>query len=311
MTDGSHASYGAKSSARQAFVQCTFPGSPYPFRRGKVRDIFDLGDRLLIVSTDRISAFDWVLPTAIPDKGRVLNLLSLFWFEYLAVPNHVLCSDVEQIPLPEGADRTQLAGRLMLVKKAEVVPFECVVRGYLDGSAWKEYRQTGNVCGLQLPAGLIQGQKLHEPIFTPATKATTGHDVNVSFAYMADRIGGELARQLRDKSIELYCRGAEYASQHGILIADTKFEWGLIDGQVILIDEVLTPDSSRFWPLDQYQPGGSQPSFDKQFVRDWLEQSGWDKQSPPPELPEAIVCGTRSRYIEAYERLTERPFLWK
>ncbi|GIW93802.1 MAG: phosphoribosylaminoimidazole-succinocarboxamide synthase [Pirellulaceae bacterium] len=300
-----------RSVAGQALVECHLPGDPYPVRRGKVRDIFDLGDRLLLVSTDRISAFDWVLPTPIPDKGRVLNLLSAFWFATLNVPNHLLSLDVDQWPLPEGTDRRALAGRAMLVRKAEVIPFECVVRGYLDGSAWKEYQQHGSVCGIRLPEGLVQGAQLKEPIFTPATKAQTGHDVNVTFDYMAERIGRELAEELRERSIAVYRMGAEHAARRGILIADTKFEWGRIGGQLVLVDEVLTPDSSRFWPADTYRPGGSQVSFDKQFVRDWLEQSGWDKQSPPPELPQEVVEGTRRRYIEAYERLTDQPFPWK
>ncbi len=279
-----------------------------PVRRGKVRDVYDLGDRLLLVSTDRISAFDWVLPTPIPDKGRVLNQLSAFWFERLGEPHHLVTTDVEQMDLPAGADRRLLAGRSSLVRKAKVVPIECVVRGYLSGSGWKEYRQSGMVCGIRLPEGLVESARLDEPVFTPATKAQTGHDENISFDRMADLVGRQMAEELRQRSLALYQRGAEYARERGILIADTKFEWGVVEDQLILIDEVFTPDSSRFWPADQYQPGGPQPSFDKQFVRDWLEGTSWDKNSPPPALPEDVVANTRRRYVEAFERLTGRPF---
>lgn len=292
-------------------LESSLPGNPYPVRRGKVRDIYDLGDRLLIVSTDRISAFDWVLPSGIPDKGRVLTLLSAFWFERLSVPHHMLSLDVDQWPLPEGTDRESLRGRAMLVRKARVVPIECVVRGYLDGSGWREYQQSGSVCGVALPAGLVQCAQLPEPIFTPATKAETGHDRNINFQEMCDRVGAKLAETLRDLSIRIYQQASTYAAQRGIIIADTKFEWGFAGDQLLLIDEVLTPDSSRFWPADQYQPGHSQPSFDKQFVRDWLSSTGWDKNSPPPELPAEVVQQTRQKYIEAYERLTGNPFPWK
>lgn len=279
-----------------------------PVRRGKVRDVYDLGDRLLLVSTDRISAFDWVLPTPIPDKGRVLNQLSAFWFERLGEPHHLLTTDVEQMDLPPAADRQLLAGRASLVRKAKVVPVECVVRGYLSGSGWREYRQSGTVCGIRLPAGLVESAPLDEPVFTPATKAPTGHDENITLDRMAELVGRPLAEELRQRSVALYQRGAEYARQRGILVADTKFEWGLVDDQLILIDEVFTPDSSRFWPADQYRPGGPQPSFDKQFVRDWLERTSWDKNSPPPPLPEDVVANTRRRYVEAFERLTGQPF---
>lgn len=279
-----------------------------PVRRGKVRDVYDLGDRLLLVSTDRISAFDWVLPTPIPDKGRVLNQLSAFWLQRLGEPHHLLTTDVDQMDLPSGVDRRLLAGRSSLVRKAKVVPIECVVRGYLSGSGWREYRQFGTVCGIRLPAGLVESASLDEPLFTPATKAETGHDENISFERMVDQVGREVAEELRQRSVALYRRGAEYARQRGILIADTKFEWGMVDGQLILIDEVFTPDSSRFWPADQYQPGGPQPSFDKQFVRDWLESTAWNKNSPPPALPDEVVANTRRRYVEAYERLTGRRF---
>lgn len=292
-------------------LESSLPGNPYPVKRGKVRDIYDLGDRLLIVSTDRISAFDWVLPSGIPDKGRVLTLLSAFWFERLSVPHHMLSLDVDQWSLPEGTDRESLRGRAMLVRKARVVPIECVVRGYLDGSGWREYQQSGSVCGVALPAGLVQCAQLPEPIFTPATKAETGHDRNIDFQEMCDRVGAQLAETLRDLSIRIYQQASTYAAQRGIIIADTKFEWGFAGDQLLLIDEVLTPDSSRFWPADQYQPGHSQPSFDKQFVRDWLSSTGWDKNSPPPELPAEVVQQTRQKYIEAYERLTGNPFPWK
>jgi len=277
-----------------------------PLRRGKVRDIYDLGERLLMVSTDRISAFDWILPTGIPDKGRVLTQISAFWFELLGEPHHLITTNVEELKLPAGADRSGLAGRSMLVRKTEVVPIECVVRGYLSGSAWKEYRQTGSICGVELPPGLKESDRLAEPIFTPATKEESGHDVNISFDQMCAIVGQATAEELRRRSIDVYRRGAEHAASRGILIADTKFEWGRAGGQILLIDEVLTPDSSRFWPADTYQPGGPQPSYDKQFVRDWLESSGWDKNSPPPELPTDVVARTREKYLEAYQRLTGR-----
>ncbi len=282
-----------------------------PVRRGKVRDIYDLGDRLLMISSDRISAFDWVLPTPIPDKGRVLTQISAFWFELLQTPHHVLSLDLGSLGLPPDADAANLEGRSMIVRKCEVVPIECVVRGYLEGSGWKEYQQNQAVCGIPLPAGLRQGSQLAEPIFTPATKEESGHDINISYEQMVEIVGLETAAELRQRSIEIYRRGAEYARTKGILIADTKFEWGRVDGQLILIDEVLTPDSSRFWPADQYEPGHSQPSFDKQFVRDYLTSTGWDKNSDPPALPDEVVRKTRDTYIEAYERLTGKPFAWK
>jgi phosphoribosylaminoimidazole-succinocarboxamide synthase len=285
-----------------------------PARRGKVRDVYDLGDRLLLVATDRVSAFDWVLPSGIPDKGRVLTALSAFWFDLLGEPNHLLTTDVDAMDLPPAVDRRPLAGRSMLVKKTQVVPVECVVRGYLSGSGWNEYRQRGTVCGLRLPAGLKESDRLDEPIFTPATKAESGHDENISFDEMAEQVGSAVADELRRRSLAIYARGAEHALGRGIIIADTKFEWGRLaaptgtrarwTGPLILIDEVLTPDSSRFWPAEGYQPGRGQPSFDKQFVRDWLQTTAWDKNSPPPPLPDEVVAGTRARYIEAYERLT-------
>jgi len=283
-----------------------------PLKRGKVRDVYDLGDALLIVSTDRISAFDWVLPTGIPDKGRVLTQVSNFWFNLLETPHHLLETDVERMDLPADADRQDLAGRSILVRKTEVVPIECVVRGYLSGSGWHEYQQNGQVCGVRLPAGLQESDRLPEPIFTPATKEELGaHDVNISFAEMSDRIGSELATELRSRSLEIYNRGAEHALAAGIILADTKFEFGQVDGELILIDEVMTPDSSRFWPADQYEPGRGQASFDKQFVRDWLSTSGWDKNSPPPALPDEVVAGTRAKYIEACELITGAAFPWK
>lgn len=294
---------------REAVSETTLSG--WPLRRGKVRDIYDLGDRLLMVSTDRISAFDWVLPTPIPDKGRVLTQISDFWFDFLKTDNHLLSSELGEIVLPDESARPSLEGRSMIVRKCQVVPIECVVRGYLDGSGWKEYQQNGQVCGISLPPGLQQCSQLAEPIFTPATKEETGHDINISFERMVEIVGKELSEELRQRSIDIYLRGAQYARSKGILIADTKFEWGLVEGQLILIDEVLTPDSSRFWPANQYQPGKGQPSFDKQFVRDYLTEAGWDKNSAPPELPEEIVEKTRAKYIEAYEQLTGQTFAWK
>lgn len=282
-----------------------------PVRRGKVRDIYDLDDALLLVSTDRISAFDWVLPSGIPDKGRVLTQISAFWFDTLGGANHMLCTDVEKMGLPDGVDRTQLEGRSMLCRKAEVVPIECVVRGYLAGSGWKEYQQSGTVCGIPLPPGLENCSQLDEPIFTPATKEDEGHDINISFERMCEIIGSDMATELRQRSMDVYQAGSDLARDKGIIIADTKFEWGKVGDELILIDELLTPDSSRFWPADLYAPGQSQPSFDKQIVRDWLETTSWDKNSSPPDLPEEIVSRTRARYIEVFELLTGRVFAWK
>ncbi len=280
-----------------------FPGVPLR-SRGKVRDLYEFGDRLLIVATDRLSAFDVVLPTPIPDKGRVLTQLSLFWFERLrdVVPNHVLSSS--EFPEELAAYREQLEGRSMLVRRTQPVPIECVVRGYLAGSGWKDYRATGKVCGIALPSGLRESERLPQAIFTPATKATSGHDENISFDEAAARIGGSLVERLRAISLELYLRAAAHAEPRGILLADTKFEFGLLSGEPIWIDEALTPDSSRFWPADGYNPGRPQPSFDKQYVRDYLERIGWPKQPPAPELPAEVVAGTRSKYREAYRRLT-------
>ncbi len=293
----------------QALIQTSLPG--LPVRRGKVRDVYDLGDQLLLVSTDRISAFDWVLPTGIPDKGRVLTQISRFWFEKLHTTHHLITTELDAGLLPRGTDLAALEGRSMLVRKCRVVPVECVVRGYLDGSGWQEYQQSGMVCGVPLPAGLMQGSPLAEPIFTPATKEETGHDRNISFEEMIEITGSVAAGELRRRSIELYQQGAAHARSQGILIADTKFEWGWWEGDLILIDEAMTPDSSRFWPADHYAPGRAQPSYDKQYVRDWLTASAWDKNSPPPALPDDVVAKTRAKYISAYEQLTGRPFRWK
>jgi phosphoribosylaminoimidazole-succinocarboxamide synthase len=285
----------------------------FPKRRGKVRDIHDLGDKLLLVATDRISAFDWVLPSAIPDKGRVLSGLSVYWFDLLKIPHHLISTDVDVLELSlTPGEREALRGRSMVVRKARVVPFECVVRGYLSGSAWKEYRASGRVCGIELASGLVESQEI-EPIFTPATKAPTGHDENVSFDVMAESIGNEVATTLQSMSLEAYRIAAIHAATRGLILADTKFEWGFDQetGELLLVDEVLTPDSSRYWSKQLYRPGGPQPSFDKQFVRDWLERTTWDKMSPPPPLPEDVVKQTRGKYIEAYERLTETTFPWK
>lgn len=286
-----------------ALRQTDFPGLA-PSARGKVRDIFDLGDKLLIVATDRLSAFDVVMPTPIPDKGRVLTQLSLFWFDLLKdiVPNHVLSSD--SFPAPFNSYTDQLAGRSMLVRKTQPLPIECVVRGYLSGSGWKEYAATGGVCGIPLPPGLLESDRLPEPIFTPATKATSGHDENISFHQAATLIGQPLAEKVRHVSLEIYRRAAAYALPRGVILADTKFEFGLLQDQLIWIDEALTPDSSRFWPAADYKPGGAQPSFDKQFVRDYLERIRWPKTPPGPELPPEVVAATRAKYREAYRLLT-------
>jgi phosphoribosylaminoimidazole-succinocarboxamide synthase len=283
--------------------QTEFPGL-HLRGRGKVRDIYDLGDKLLIVATDRLSAFDVVLPTPIPDKGRVLTQLSVFWFERLAgvLPNHVIAS--RDFPGELAKYSAALDGRAMLVRKTEPIPIECVVRGYIVGSGWKDYQKTQSICGIPLPAGLRESDRLPEPIFTPSTKATTGHDENISFEDAAKTIGRPLAERLRDVSLEIYRRAAEFASARGIIIADTKFEFGLLGDQLIWIDEALTPDSSRFWPASQYQPGKPQPSFDKQYVRDYLERIGWNKQPPGPELPADVVAATRDKYREAYQRIT-------
>jgi len=276
---------------------------------GKVRDVYQLdNDHLLFVATDRISAFDYVLATGIPHKGRVLSQLSLFWFDFLrdVVPNHVVTADVSKYPASLRKYDEQLRGRSMLVMRAEMSPVECVVRGYVSGSAWKEYNASGSVCGIPLPSGLRESDQLPEPIFTPATKAATGHDENISFEQMAKLAGPELSRELRDLSLRIYSKAADYARQRGIIIADTKFEFGRTPQGITLADEVLTPDSSRFWPADKYQPGRSQESFDKQYVRNYLEEIGWNKTPPAPALPAEVARKTSEKYLEAYHRLTGR-----
>jgi len=296
----------ASPMAYPTISQTDFVGLPL-LARGKVRDIYDLGDRLLIVATDRLSAFDVILPTPIPDKGRVLTQLSLFWFGKLVgvVPHHVItATDFSGELAPY---RDALNGRAMVVRRTDPIPIECVARGYISGSGWKDYCATGKICGIPLPAGLKESDRLPEPIFTPATKATSGHDENISFEEAAERIGRPLAERLRGITLEIYRRASEYAAARGIIIADTKLEFGLDGGELVWIDEALTPDSSRFWPADSYQPGKAQPSFDKQFVRDYLERIGWSKQPPAPALPPDVVNGTRAKYREAYERLTGHP----
>jgi phosphoribosylaminoimidazole-succinocarboxamide synthase len=281
-------------------------------RSGKVRDLYDVDDEhLLLVASDRVSTYDVVHPTPVPDKGRVLTGLSSFWFDRLGgvVPNHLVSTSVDDLPPLSDEAVEQLRGRSMLVRKVEIVPFECVVRGYLAGSGWKEYQRDGTVCGIELDAGLVEADRLPTPIFTPATKAEEGeHDENVSFEVMAAGVGDQLAARLRDISITLYREAADHAAANGIILADTKFEFGLLDGEVVLADEVLTPDSSRYWPADRWAPGATPPSFDKQYVRDFATSTGWDKQPPAPELPEEVVAATRAKYVEAYERLTGQPF---
>jgi phosphoribosylaminoimidazole-succinocarboxamide synthase len=280
-----------------------------PHRQGKVRDIYEVGDRLLLVATDRISAFDYVLGSGIPDKGKILTQLSAFWFDATRhiVPNQVLETDVRRYPASLRAHADTLAGRSMLVRKTNPVPVECVARGYLSGSGWKDYVATGMVCGIPLPQGLRESDRLPEPIFTPATKATSGHDINISETDAGAMVGSDLIRTLRDLTMKLYAFGTDHAERRGIILADTKFEFGLTaEGQILLIDEVMTPDSSRYWPQDQYQPGHAQPSFDKQFVRDYLERIQWNKQPPVPSLPDDVVSRTRDKYLEAFKRLTGR-----
>jgi phosphoribosylaminoimidazole-succinocarboxamide synthase len=290
--------------ARSPLVRSSIPGLKL-WKRGKVRDVYDLGDSLLVVATDRLSAFDVVLPTGIPGKGVVLTQMSLFWFRLLedVIENHVLTANVDEYPGPLRGFRDQLEGRSMLVKKTEVLPVECVVRGYLAGSGWKDYGKTGAVCGIPLTAGLAESDRLEPPIFTPATKAETGHDENISFETMEGTVGRERAAEARRASLEIYSRARVHAEARGIILADTKFEFGVREGRLIWIDEALTPDSSRFWPRDEYARGRSQPSFDKQYVRDYLETLDWDKQPPGPELPPDVVARTVSKYVEAFERL--------
>ena len=275
-------------------------------RRGKVRDVYEIGDELLIVATDRISAFDYVLGSGIPDKGKVLTQLSGFWFERMGdlVPHHLISMAVEEFPAAARAHADQLRGRTMLVRRTDPIPIECVARGYLSGSGWKEYQQSGCVCGIELPRGLRESDRLPEPIFTPATKADTGHDINISEGEAGRLIGEDLIAKLKALTLEIYSRGVAHAESKGIIIADTKFEFGLVADQIVLIDEVLTPDSSRFWPRDQYEPGHGQPSFDKQFVRDYLEEIKWNKQPPVPSLPDDVIQRTRDKYVEAFRVLS-------
>lgn len=294
-----------------AVFESIIPGLPDP-KRGKVRDVYDLGDKILLVATDRISAFDVVFPTAIPDKGKVLNSLTLFWLDLLGdvIPNHLITADLGSLNLPPETEKI-LSGRSLVVKKAKVVPFECIVRGYIVGSGWKEYAGTGTICGLSLPQGLRLADKLPEPVFTPSTKADVGHDENVAFQAMSDALGAELSSTIKNAAISLYNRAASHALEKGIIIADTKFEFGLLDdGELILIDEVLTPDSSRFWPKSSWTPGENPPSFDKQYLRDWLENDcKWSKQPPAPSLPAHIVTATRARYLDAHRILTGKELL--
>ncbi len=274
-------------------------------RRGKVRELYDLGETLLLVASDRISAFDCVLSPGIPDKGKILTQLSNFWFQRFSdVQNHLVETEVERFPETLQAERATLAGRSVIVKKAEVIPFECVARGYIAGSGWAEYRKTKQVCGVRLPAGLVEADHLSEPIFTPATKSERGHDENVSFETMADRLGNEEAERLRDLTLDLYGRASEYAASRGLLLADTKLEFGRIDGRLVWIDEAFTPDSSRYWDAAAYRPGHSPHSLDKQFVRDWLDSTGWDRRPPAPRLPEGVIRTTREKYLEAFKTLT-------
>jgi phosphoribosylaminoimidazole-succinocarboxamide synthase len=278
-----------------------------PLSRGKVRDIYALDSRLLIVTTDRISCFDVVLGTPIPYKGKVLTHLTAFWLDRLGdlVPNHLITADVDRMGAEVEPHRDLLRGRTMLVRRADVLPVECVVRGYLSGSGWRSYREGGAVCGIELPPGLMESDKLPEPIFTPSTKAESGHDEPITMQQVRDQVGEELAERIRDLSIAIYRRAADYAAERGVIISDTKFEWGHCDAELTLVDEVLTPDSSRFWPADSYRPGGPQPSFDKQYVRDWLDESGWDHEPPSPALPEEVVRRTADKYLEACRRLTD------
>jgi phosphoribosylaminoimidazole-succinocarboxamide synthase len=293
------------STSNPVILETDFSGVER-YARGKVRDVYSVGDRLLIVATDRISAFDYVLATGIPDKGRVLTQLSIFWFDFLKdlTPNHFLTATVDDYPETLKPYRDQLEGRSMLVKRAKMIDIECVARGYISGSGWKEYRQHGTVCGIKLPAGLRESDKLPEPIFTPATKAQSGHDENISFEQAASLVGEDVAKRVRDLTLEIYSRAASYAETRGIIIADTKFEFGFVGDELVLGDEVLTPDSSRFWPLDTYKPGGAQYSFDKQFVRDYLESIKWNKQPPAPALPAEVAEKTGEKYRQAYSVMT-------
>ena len=282
------------------------------FKKGKVRDVYEFEDYLLLVVTDRISAFDYVLEDPIPYKGICLTQISKFWFEFFKdiIPNHIVSTDVYEFPNDLKEFSEILMGRSMLVKKADIFPIECIVRGYISGSAWKSYMKNGKICGYSLPKGLRESDKLDEPLFTPSTKADTGHDINISFDEMKKLIGDEPAEKLKDFSLKIYNIASDYALKKGIIIADTKFEFGRYNDEIILVDEILTPDSSRFWPADLYEPGKSQPSFDKQFVRDYLSNTGWDKNSPPPRIPENVINETQSKYQEAFERITGEKFLF-
>jgi phosphoribosylaminoimidazole-succinocarboxamide synthase len=299
---------GNVSSTEHKVILTTDLGEIESHGRGKVRDVYRVDDKLLIVATDRISAFDYILPTGIPDKGAVLTQLSIFWFDFLRdlTPTHFLTADPGEYPAALAPYRDQLERRSMLVKRAEMIPVECVARGYLSGSGWKEYQASGTVCGIRLPAGLRESDRLPEPIFTPATKAETGHDENVSFEHISASIGAELASRLRDLTLEIYRRGAAYAETRGVIIADTKFEFGFVNGELVLGDEVLTPDSSRFWPAAEYRAGGPQQSYDKQFVRDYLERIEWNKQPPAPPLPQDVAEQTSAKYRQAFQVLTGR-----
>jgi phosphoribosylaminoimidazole-succinocarboxamide synthase len=290
-------------------TQVKFPGIPV-FKKGKVRDVFDLGDKLLIVATDRISAFDSVIPTPIPDKGKILNMLSLFWFNYTKniIDNHIVTADVKKYPKELQKYSEMLDKRSVIGRKAKLIEIECVVRGYLSGSAWEEYKKKGSVSGIKLSAGLKESSKLPEPIFTPSTKEASGHDINITESDMRKIVGDKTADILKSKTLEIYKAACRHAESKGIIIADTKFEFGEIDGKIILIDEILTPDSSRFWPMDPYKEGGPQKSYDKQFVRDYLLSIKWDKNPPAPPLPGEVVAKTREKYVEAYEKLTGETF---
>ncbi len=292
-------------TASEPLFETKLPGVPL-HARGKVRDLYEAGEFLVLVASDRLSAFDYILPTPIPNKGKVLTQLTLFWLGLVSdiLPNHLITTDVSKYPEPFPQFRDQLTGRSMLVRRAQMIDVECVARGYVSGSGWKDYRRSGEICGIPLPGGLNESSRLPEPIFTPASKAQSGHDENISFEVVADRIGSALAGRLRSLTLQIYKRASEYAESRGILLADTKFEFGFVNGELILADEVLTPDSSRFWPKDTYQPGGPQSSYDKQYVRDYLESIGWNKQPPAPELPPEVVRKTSAKYVEAYRALT-------
>jgi phosphoribosylaminoimidazole-succinocarboxamide synthase len=291
----------------KTYSEITLPDFPL-FKQGKVRDVYQVGENLLIVASDRISAFDWVLPSLIPNKGKILTQLSKFWFEFtkLICLNHMITTEVDEYPVVLRKQREKLEKRSMLAEKTEVVPVECVVRGYLAGSGWKDYKASGKTSGIKLQAGLKLGDRLDEPIFTPATKAEEGHDVNMSFKAMQKLVGSELAQKIKAVSLELYKKASLHALSKGIIIADTKFEFGILNDELLLVDEIFTPDSSRFWPVESYSPGKSQPNLDKQFVRDYLESTEWDKNSPPPPLPQEIVQQTAERYMEIYRLLTDK-----